>query len=1720
MSNDFILDILAALNKQLSKRQIKGDLKSMDNSMYVKVIAKLTTVLSKQQLKKDLKKLNDLYIQIGADIKVDKNTKTQLQNRIKELQKSLSELEINLKLSKYKTVNNIDFVRKEIQTRASKVPIEFDIEIKRSKAIADIEYLGKRFSKLFTNVAAKQKYENILMSAYSISDETQLKSVRNQIAAFTSELKANGLASQSLGDKWRSLIDKSKNLLSAASIVTAIFTQVKQAISTFLKLDTAMTNLYKVTDDITSRDQFSGLLTKWNKLAQNLAITTESLINSAAEWSKIGFNLDMSEQLAQITAIFEKTAEISNQKASSTLISAAQAFTEIGDLGEEDYVARVEAIGDRINAIGNKYAISSEGIADGLQNASAALKVAGNDLNETIALITATNKVFQNPEEGSNMLKVASMRLRGQVDALKEMGEDAEGVSTDLTKIQQQIYELTGNKVNIFENEDTLKSTYQIILEIGEVFDSLNDRSQADLLEKMFGKQRSSAGASLLLNYEELEKIKNDSMNAANSMAEEYSKYMESAEAHITIFKEKLVETYSAFISADMIKYTADIGSGILDLVNTTDLLRHGILAVLALKIGQGATAVGAAIASTSKQMNTLGSALQQVKNLPLDDVLKVKPLIEIGEATQNLTEKNLKLLLSNKKLEYQDKILILQQHNLTEEEAKAKLQKMGLTTATNAQSAANVKEAATTNVLKGAMGTLKASILGVGTSIKVAFMSNPVGFILTGIVTVVSLATAAMSKHNQKLEETRQKSAELTEEYKQQQSSLDSQIEKYKELKESLDKGNLSTDEARSTKEQLLEIQKSLVDSYGNEASNIDLVNGKYKEQLDLLSELSKKKAEDYVTENRDSFDEAKKALEEINEYNLGEIVNWSTLYPKTEKQQALLDYIKAYSDLFEITETINSSRGYSLEARNLEIHATVDDANELMHQFAKDLEEYGKENAIDVSGILNRIPEQIRKTQTDELKEYKSIYDEFMKAEVIRNDTLRPLYQQSIQAVEDYNKALSSGEGIAAAKENLDSLQQSVQDATVELEGSQAIFDGIFEGINKNAEADYHLSQAFENDSTIQKYAEQLRGLSDIDIKAINLDNENIEKGEEAFRGLLETLGYTEPTEEQIQSLIDKLVELGYVVGETKNIETPYEIFSTFIDTDFGTRIQHITDMFNEGTISHKEYFDALQSEIDNFDASNFTDSMEDMTKASAQFFVDSMQQAADGLSGLINSFDNGEMSISEYLEGYLAIGNTLSTLTDNLQENSAAWNEHGEAISEVGNTALDDTQNKLNSAMSIIESYQDSIYSLEQIMNDAVTVGSDEFTAHANVIAEDLYYIIQTGGEMADTIANTLGTTTSEIAQSLTENVSNQEIACQAIMANTNNAITSMADSIGQLFDTLGNAISNFKVDLSFGVKTIDWKKVNVLGTELSLPEIKFELGASGESLDKIGSALSSFGKTIASNYTPQTIELEDFHFGSTDAAKDRKYSPSSGITNNYENALDRIKDATKSTSSSAKSEFEEMVDFFERRIDELEDALSLLKTSLDNVSGSFAKNNLIDAELGITEEKFNNYTDALAMYTQKANEALSKLPADIAAKVKDGAVALTDFIGDGNKDVVEAIKEYESWADKVSDCKQELEELKTTIRQLELEKFNNIMDDFSNQFDLRGDSKNLISKQIDLLKEAGELIGESFYTAQINQSKKQLELLENEKAQLVNQMSSAIGSGRVNCCPLLQ
>jgi hypothetical protein len=417
------------------------------------------------------------------------------------------------------------------------------------------------------------------------------------------------------------------------------------------------------------------------------------------------------------------------------------------------------------------------------------------------------------------------------------------------------------------------------------------------------------------------------------------------------------------------------------------------------------------------------------------------------------------------------------------------------------------------------------------------------------GITLAISALISQISKWIHAQEEARQKAIDLTNSYKEQRDSLNAQIEKYKELKETLDNSNLSTDETRSIKEQLLEIQKSLIESYGDEVSNIDLVNGKYREQLGLLSELSKEKSDEYVKENRSAYEDAKKELEKVHRYEIGPIFSYEGRDGMSDAQKQLYDYIKSYSKLFKIESMYDTSTiSNSDYAPTLFVNANADEAKLLIDQFYDDIEKYIKENnlELDYDSLQIDLSKVSSNIETDDaLKEYREIYDEFMKAEVVRNDTLRPLYQQSIQAVEDYNNALSSGEGVAEAKANLDSVQQSVQNATGELEGSQEVFDGIYDGINKNAEDAYQMSQTFENDETVKGYAEQLRGLTDIDLKAINFEDNIQSPGEEAFKALIDILGLSE---DEVQNLIDKLVELGYVQGEvqdsTPNIENPISL------------------------------------------------------------------------------------------------------------------------------------------------------------------------------------------------------------------------------------------------------------------------------------------------------------------------------------------------------------------------------------------------------------------------------------------------------------------------------------------------------------------------------------------------------------------------------------------------
>ena len=60
------------------------------------------------------------------------------------------------------------------------------------------------------------------------------------------------------------------------------------------------------------------------------------------------------------------------------------------------------------------FAITSGDIGRGMANAASALALAGNSIDESIAMIVAMSEITQDASGAGNAIKVLSMRLRGK----------------------------------------------------------------------------------------------------------------------------------------------------------------------------------------------------------------------------------------------------------------------------------------------------------------------------------------------------------------------------------------------------------------------------------------------------------------------------------------------------------------------------------------------------------------------------------------------------------------------------------------------------------------------------------------------------------------------------------------------------------------------------------------------------------------------------------------------------------------------------------------------------------------------------------------------------------------------------------------------------------------------------------------------------------------------------------------------------------------------------------------------------------------------------------------------------------------------------------------------------------------------------------------------------------------------------------------------------------
>ena len=211
-----------------------------------------------------------------------------------------------------------------------------------------------------------------------------------------------------------SFIDKFKNGLSSFTTMLvgpmALFrygvTAAKAVMSNVTQMDSAMTELYKVTDN--SQHEYDKFREATKKTSDEIGATQVSLVQSTATFARLGYNLTDSAELGKNAALFSNVGDegMTSTEAAEDMVAIMKGF----NIQAEDSIHIVDAL----NQVGNKFSISSTGIGESLKRSGGAMATANNTLEETIGLTVAANDAMQDPASTGTALRTIALRLRGR----------------------------------------------------------------------------------------------------------------------------------------------------------------------------------------------------------------------------------------------------------------------------------------------------------------------------------------------------------------------------------------------------------------------------------------------------------------------------------------------------------------------------------------------------------------------------------------------------------------------------------------------------------------------------------------------------------------------------------------------------------------------------------------------------------------------------------------------------------------------------------------------------------------------------------------------------------------------------------------------------------------------------------------------------------------------------------------------------------------------------------------------------------------------------------------------------------------------------------------------------------------------------------------------------------------------------------------------------------
>ena len=263
-----------------------------------------------------------------------------------------------------------------------------------------IQNLKQTYSAFVSDPSLMSKWQQLFDESQMVSSSKELTNLNAKIRLFEQELISADKHSQSLFGELKNNIAKMGSWMVLGGVIAGIMRGVTGLYDAVVDLDTAMTELKKVTDE--TDESYDRFLSDAAQKAVDIGTSYSDYVTATANFARLGYSMADASDLAEVATIYSVVGdEISDvNEATSSIISTMKAFgIEASD---------AMTIVDKFNKIGNEFAISSGGVGDALQRSASAMAAANNTIDESIALIVAANNVVQDPAAVGTMWKTVA----------------------------------------------------------------------------------------------------------------------------------------------------------------------------------------------------------------------------------------------------------------------------------------------------------------------------------------------------------------------------------------------------------------------------------------------------------------------------------------------------------------------------------------------------------------------------------------------------------------------------------------------------------------------------------------------------------------------------------------------------------------------------------------------------------------------------------------------------------------------------------------------------------------------------------------------------------------------------------------------------------------------------------------------------------------------------------------------------------------------------------------------------------------------------------------------------------------------------------------------------------------------------------------------------------------------------------------------------------------